>query len=234
MCYHLVQGVSMSVPLKIKNYITKFMLITFWLAMFAVGFVMTFYVVYMPSHVVGSSMQPALNANITSEEESGDYICINRFVRGKKNDIVAADVRWTDHTIIKRIVAVGGDKLRMEFDEEANIAYLIVNNEIVDSRNVDLSAYPYDNALSYRLFCQYRTAYLLFEPERVDEDGNILIKEDEVFLKGDNWGTSEDDTLHGPTKVSCIIGRVDIVSKGKQNKFLCIIKYIFNIFRFKA
>ncbi len=223
-----------------KKYFIQTLLLTFmWIILLIFGFVLSFNVVYLQARVVGSSMQPTLNDGITSETQKGDYVCVNRFVCGKKNDIVA--VREDDNNmVIKRLVAVGGDRVRFEYDEDNQIVYLYVNDEICDSRTVDIenrthnAPLTFDNAMPYYMSKMFREAFIKIYPEMFDDRGNLILAEDEVFLKGDNWATSKDSAIEGPVKASCLIGRVDIVSKEKHSTILIVIRYLINIFKIKA
>lgn len=230
----------MAISTKKKYFIQAILFIFMWIILTIFGFVITFNVVYLQASIVGSSMQPTLNGNITSETESGDFVCVNRFVLGKKNDIVAARPYGSNYTIIKRIVAVGGDRVRFDYDEENQIVYLMVNDEVYDSRIVEKSdrtynmPYTFDNAMPYYTSKMFRETFISIYPEMFDERGNLVLAEDQVFLKGDNWATSKDSSLEGPVRRSCIVGRVDIVCKDKQSPFLVIIRHIINIFKIKV
>lgn len=180
--------------------------------------------VYIKTYVKGLSMYPTLNANV-SDGEQGDKIYINRFAKSKLNDIVVLDV--TDNPdfpnseyIIKRVIALEGDVVNIEFDNDTNQYNLIVNGNIVYSKPSTALGYNTYNCL--KSYIQNNEN----DSSRINENG-IIIKSGEVFLLGDNWNISKDSSLVGPFKYSDIVGPVDIIVHKGENSFIKILKGIF-------
>ena len=193
-----------------------------------VSLVSSFFVVYARTDVKGSSMAPTLN-EFYSQTGEIDVVYINRFNKGNVGDIIVLDLR--KHTdfgeyVIKRLVAVGGDIVNIEFDER-NLQYnLVVNGEIVQSKPNQNGGYN-----TYHSFVNYITdnrqdITRVIKNEHNEVEG-VQVKEGEVFILGDNWDGSKDSSLVGPVLKKSIVGRVDIVVKPYKNEILTILKRIF-------
>lgn len=171
-------------------------------------------------------MHPTLNAEYSNTNEQ-DVVYINRFRKGKVGDVVVLDLRkhisFGDYAI-KRLVAVEGDVVNIEFD--GTNYNLIVNGKIIDSRPDKTLGYN-----TYSSFIQYienhkHDTTRISKSENNDING-VIIKSGEIFVLGDNWEQSKDSSLVGPINKSTIVGRVDIVVKPTQNEILTILKRIF-------
>ena len=184
--------------------------------------VLIFNAVYIKSKVVGLSMYPTLN----SEKKASDRVFINKYEKGTRGDIVVADIReqsnW-DHTlegdyVVKRLVAVEGDKIQIL--KLGSTQYeLRVNDKVLYTKEYA------DTPTSYLCFVSYVSAHL-GEEDRIQNNA-VIIKQNEIFLMGDNWNSSYDSTSCGPLTESSLVGRVDI--SVPKNEFLLfgIIKGIF-------
>ena len=200
-------------------------IVFFALVVFAVS---SFFVVYTRTDVKGSSMAPTLN-EFYSQTGEIDIVYINRFNKGKVGDIIVLDLRKNadfGEYVIKRLVAVEGDIVNIEFDEQ-NLQYnLVVNGEIVQSKPNQNGGYN-----TYHGFVNYvannrldNTRVLKNEHNKVE---GIRVKDGEVFILGDNWDCSKDSSLVGPVSKKTIVGCVDIVVKPYKNEILTILKRIF-------
>ena len=184
--------------------------------------------VYIRTPVNGLSMLPTLNS--TYEQTSKrDVVYINRFAKVRVGDIVVLDLRKHpnfDDYAIKRLVAVEGDIVNIEFDATNMLFNLVVNGEIVESRPHKTFGYN-----TYSCFNQYvanheQDATRISKTEQGEVEG-VIIKKGEIFILGDNWDKSKDSSLVGPVAKKTIVGRVDIVVKPTQNEFLAILRRIF-------
>lgn len=183
---------------------------------------LAFNAVYVKSKVIGLSMYPTLNDG----KNASDRVFINKHEKGKRDDIVVADIRkeenW-DHTldgdyVVKRLVGVEGDRVQILRLGETHYE-LRVNGEILYTKNYE------EIPTSYLYFISYVEAHR-GDVERID-NGAIIIKTDEIFLMGDNWLSSYDCTSCGPIGESTLVGRVDIVVPNSENLFFGAIKGIF-------
>ena len=221
--------------------------VTTLLCMLLVLFSICFFVFnlsYSKTRVRGYSMQPTINKNVQSANEDGDLVYLNTF-RGLKTDtIVVADVSWWQKgSIIKRLVAMPGDVIRIE--QTATEYNLLVNNNLVYSKakydtfgnlNTDVRNY-FEH--KYQAFITNTTSfdgYFVDHSSNLKEvDGNICIvlNEDEYFLIGDNWTDSMVDCMtFGPVNKSEIVGTVELIVDVKDNMVLSVARQILKILFF--
>ena len=193
-----------------------------------ISLVAGFFVVYTRTYVNGTSMSPTLN-EMYSQTGKRDKVYINRFNKGKVGDIVVLDLRqdanFGNYTI-KRLIALEGDIVNIEFDSQELQYNLVVNGKVIQSKQNKQGGYN-----SYGCFVDYVTMHEQDETRVIKNEQNevegIIIKKGEIFVLGDNWDVSKDSSLVGPIDKNTIVGRVDIVVRPKQNEFLTILKRIF-------
>ncbi len=143
-------------------------------------FVLSFRILYTRIYVVGSSMQSTLTGALSPNSSGGDYVYICKYIQPRRGDIVVIDVG--NRSLIKRVIAVGGDKIKLE----KGVLYL--NDEIKEEPYVspDRNLDPVKNT---------------FEELTVDEGY--------VFCMGDNRDNSEDSRgIYGCMPVENILGVV--------------------------
>ncbi|MBQ3115800.1 MAG: signal peptidase I [Clostridia bacterium] len=127
----------------------------------------------MKISVEGSSMSPTL--------ESGDEIIASKYKKAKGGDVVVISGEKKGELIIKRVIAVGGQTVKIE----NGLVY--VDGEAISE--------PY-------LKEQASTEAHLW-------NGEITIKDNEVFFLGDNRAVSEDSRSgYGTCSVDQIVGVV--------------------------
>jgi len=205
-----------------KNVIKSFTTVMVVLVFVSLVFLLIFNSVYIKSKVVGLSMYPTLNDGKSAK----DRVFINKHEKGGVGDIVVADIskqsNW-DHSlegdyVVKRLVAVEGD--RVEILKLGESSYeLRVNNKVLYTKEYgELPA-------SYIYFYSYLESHR-GEEDRV-ENNSIILKENEIFLIGDNWLSSYDCTSCGPVQKNSLVGRVDIVVPKDENLVFGAIKGIF-------
>lgn len=164
----------------------------------------SFNIVYVRTLVYGKSMQPLYNSNVTSDSDAGDTVLVNRFTKGKVGDVVVADVDWgvggATVTVIKRIVAVGGDRLRFEN----------VGGNVVLYKNEAIYTESYINSTQNKEYENWQTLVRDKQDEyEFDEHGCLIVPTGEVMLFGDNREHSDDSSLFGSVSRKKIVGRVD-------------------------
>lgn len=166
-----------------------------------------FNITYIKTKVNGASMYPTLNSDLGGGK---DRIYINRFNKGTRGDIVVANIEsepnW-DHTlegkyIIKRLIAKGGDKVKIEKNDDEYT--LFVNGEIFYKKQYSGGVPSF---IAYEKYIEDNK----IDSSRITEENEINIYEGEIFLMGDNWLSSYDSTTVGPLSKSSLVGRVDIV-----------------------
>jgi len=165
-------------------------------------------------------MYPVINAG---GETSHDRIFVNKFEKGKNGDIVVADTKnlenWNHDLdgryIVKWLVATGGDKLMIEKVDDTTYN-LVVNNKIVKTKTCIGICSTYQDFLTYISLNENDSTRI--------QDGQILIKNNEIFLLGENWDNSYDCADCGPIDKSSLIGRVDIIVSENENLLFGTIK----------
>lgn len=119
------------------------------------------------------SMSPAL--------DDGDQVLVEHTSAGlRRGDIVVLTAPDGSGSLLKRVVAVGGD--RVGIDD----ATLVVNGAAVDEPDVDRT----------RIDGEYF--------------GPVLVPPGSVWVLGDNRGDSVDSRSFGPVLVDSVVGRVTV------------------------
>ncbi len=124
------------------------------------------------------------------------------FYEPKRGDIVVVDDRSAYHVpIIKRVIAVGGDTVRI------TKVGVIVNGELLDE------PYVYTDGGKYEYHVEYRDiAHAIKQYETLKyKDGEyyeFVVPEGKVFVMGDHRNASTDSRDLGPLDVDAVLGRV--------------------------
>ncbi len=178
----------------VANAVLNFILIAF-IAVVAIELVFNCF--YTGIYVVNISMQPNFNGAVRESEPGGDFIYVNKWSQPQYGDVVVVYRDFTlengtreSGNIIKRVVALGGDTVKIE----GGVLYR--NGEPVDE-----SAY---------IFPEYNLPLLNNYDEHV-------VKENCMFLLGDNRNKSTDSREYGDFELSALVGVVpkwSIATKG--------------------
>ena len=150
----------------------------------------------------------------TETEKPGDYAILDKKHKNfNRGDMVTAAVNWEavggKDNIIKRLVALPGDKFKIEERVEDGKKFydLIVNGNVLYTKpeieyvgeslkpGEEGKALTLNNSKTYEQFYTIITTAANVESGRVveDEDGKwIVLRENEYFLLGDNWQDSYD------------------------------------------
>ena len=144
----------------------------------AVVILMLFFsLVFRPAAVIGDSMLPSFSG--------GDRVaCIHSFSGYERGDvIIISHATRMDESIIKRVIAVGGDTVDIDFYKGT----VSVNGQVLDE--------PYVNAPVH---------------DRENFEGKITVPKGSVFVMGDNRNASTDsrDARLGCVDTRYIMGRV--------------------------
>lgn len=208
---------------------------TFWLKVITIVIaffalisllVASFNVCFIRTSVKGASMYPTLNY-MYNQTRKQDIVYINRFATANEGDIVVLDL--TKHPnfgnySVKRLIATGGDKVKITLDVTKMELNLIVNNYTFYTKSYDEGFNTYNSLNQYISNHQQDSSRIV-----QDEDGDdcIIVKSNEIFVLGDNWTVSKDSSLVGPFNKNVLVGKVDIIVKPNQNELLQILKRIF-------
>lgn len=189
----------------------------FYIALIVMTTVMLFVnvlfgVVYMSVRVSGDSMKNTLI--------NGDMLYANTVKKDvKRGDIVIIDGIGKDYIIIKRVIAVGGEKVAIRNGK------VFINDEPLSEDYLD------DGVITDLRYAQ-------------DEEGNentmkkllpkgLTLGEDEIFYLGDNREVSADARANGPCKRENVIGVVENWSvnvKGITNAIYNFQKKLYGFF----
>lgn len=140
--------------------------------------------------VSGDSMIPTYNKNGGQDT-----------VYAKKSEYTYGDIILVDHsnkTIIKRVVALAGDRVEIKLFEGQYRVYL--NGEILDEEYInDISG----NRVTYQNLLAYKTEH------SSEFDGDVyVVGENKIFALGDNRAVSRDSSCYGAFDLSRVQGKV--------------------------
>lgn len=187
--------------------------------------VVIFFNVTHEYHVIsGPSMTPTLNNN-----ETVDGVFISKIKGYGRGDIVIVnkgekDEFGNDILVIKRIIALAGDKITIK---EINGEYRVVLIYYGQSEQTVLEE-PYIDgyAQNEMLFNKFNTM-ITTKGYTLDDNGFFEIPEAEVFYLGDNRTISQDSSTYGTKKQSAIIGVVDYIIYGNAHPYWQVLQQVF-------
>ena len=175
--------------------------------------------------VVGPSMQPTLNMTTT------DAVFVSKIKSWGRGDIIVANRNYgieggSEKLVIKRVIALSGDKIKVELIEDE---YKIVLIKAGSDQSEVLNE-PYllgDYSTNASLFNKFNK--MVKEQALVlDQDGFLLIEEGKLFYLGDNRAEGcIDCSNYGPMPKEAVRGKVDYIIYGQKNVVGQIIKQFF-------
>ena len=178
-----------------------------------------FNVSYSVAPVSGLSMYPTINDSyVYGDSDSQDRVVLNYIKNYKRGDIIVAKKTYEADGeayiyVIKRLIAVGGD--RLTFDISGNI---YINGELLVE--------DYVNSNKAGLYNKIQNLKAV-KPEFFEGE-ELVIPKNYVFYLGDNRGASTDCSNFGPVKSNEIVAKADFLIRSGENFFLSILKQIFN------
>lgn len=156
--------------------------------------------------VSGTSMQPTLNK---MGGEKSDIVFVNKYdLDFDYGDIVV--IKTVNDPIIKRVVGLGGDIVDIVLQD--NIYYLERNGEIIEENyikyNSSITMPTYiQNGMdkTYHNWCELKET----KPELFNEEGKMLVGNNQIFALGDNRAVSLDSSSHGAYEINDVDGIVE-------------------------
>lgn len=173
--------------------------------------------------VEGSSMFPTLNY------EGNDGVFVSKIKPYSRGDIIVVnkgekDEAGNDILVIKRLIAVGGDKITIREINNRNRIVLIYAGQTTETILDEpyLFSYEANNSLRSKFFSMIYQKSL-----DVDDNGFLTLLEEQIFYLGDNRDVSEDCSVYGPKTTADVIGKVDYIAYGNKHIYWQVIKQVF-------
>lgn len=199
--------------------------------------VFLFDIIFSSVTVIGTSMQPTINAagNGTVNTDTVYYLKTSHY---KNLDIVIINAGKTENNkpIIKRIVALPGQKITFkkvgESVSEFIVEYYVDDVLMSDNYTLESQMKIYKSYKDSELYQFHNTlVHALENPitngDQVAHQFSITLGEDEYFVMGDNRNNSTDSRMFGPVKYNEIAGVVLIHQKYGQTLIRAIWQAIF-------
>lgn len=155
--------------------------------------------------VSGHSMDPTL----TDKE----HLLMVKHLPIDRYDIVVAeskDKNNGDHLIVKRVIGLPGDTIKIEYDN------LYINNVLVDEKYIAKYKTLHEQKRLASVYDEINDSYgrIAMDAEYFTRDAlensiyEVTLKDNEYLLLGDNRLLSKDNRHTGPTSVSKIVGEI--------------------------
>ncbi len=182
--------------------------------------------------VSGESMQPTINSDYSEIKNQFDIVIVNKTQNISRGDIVIIDFsNYEDELIIKRVIALAGDSLKIVWNNEKKKAdvYLKKSGEkefclLIENytQNNEHNIPPKNNCASS--FTDGSTGHgtYIWNGCTLNDDGSITILDGYFFALGDNREKSKDSSEVGPFLRKNVIGVAETLEKNGtfMNKFL--------------
>lgn len=207
--------------------------VVFYLVVIAFIAYLIFCTVFIQAEVIGTSMQPTYNKQLSALEDPEksiykDIVYANRFDNGSNGDVVLVTVN--NEIVIKRVIATAGQEVRLKKEFDGFYYYYVDNKKIDESYILDRT----DMNLSYfNSFCydsaemeNFKNVEIIYE----DREARLVVPQDCAFVLGDNRLVSRDSTTFGCVNTSKILGTVSFSYEYNQNFWSFIWQKICSIF----
>lgn len=187
--------------------------ITFWAKIIAIMLAIALAIncyLYLNSHfakiISGSSMYPNLNATSASQK---DIVLVNKFAKVERGDIVIINTKQLAYfdarntrLLVKRVIALEGDKLKIIHNNESGNNEIWLNGEKIEEDYIA----PDTNESVVNTYNAQNNWITKCTP---DADGYITIPQGKCFFLGDNRNGSLDSRYVGPLDIARVLGVVD-------------------------
>lgn len=158
-----------------------------WLKALAIAVVLAFVIrsfLFAPFVVDGTSMMPTLH-----DRERLIVTKLIYFIQEPSRGDIIVFHATKERDYIKRVIAVGGDKIEMKEDQ------LYLNDQPVDEPYLD----------------EFKQQALNEGYPLTGDFGPIDVPEGEIFVMGDNRRNSKDSRAIGTVPLDSVVGRADVV-----------------------
>lgn len=194
--------------------------VVFYLAIVLFAGYLLFCITFIQAEVIGTSMQPTYNKQLTVLENPEksiykDIVFANRFNNGTNGDIVL--IKIDNEVVIKRVIATAGQEVRLKKGID-NYYYYYVDNKQLEE---DYILSREDMNLSYfNSFCYESSAVENSKNVEIihdDREARIVVPQGCVFVLGDNRLVSKDSTSFGCVNTNKVLGTVIFSYEYNQN-----------------
>ena len=180
-----------------------------------------YYIVY------GPSMTPTLNNGVIATKESKDGVFVSTIKGFNRGDIVVLDKNFeveneAEKYVIKRVIAMAGDKIKIEEINGVNRVVVIVDGRYSVLDEPYLESYDVNRLLKNNFEEMVKKLSLA-----VDVNGFLTIEKDHIFLLGDNRLNSNDSSSYGPKHKDGVVGKVDYIIYNNTNLYGQVISQFF-------
>lgn len=161
------------------------------------GLIVLTYVFIAPIHVEGTSME-------NSYHDGQTVVMLRTFSSPDRGDVVIVK-HGENENFIKRVVAVGGDSVGFVYSDDMSEVYLYVDTGSGFKKQTE----PY---IKNGKMIGATNAFKVIKPYSTEQalilGGGLKLKDDELFLLGDNRDSSADSRTYGPFKTDDVKGKV--------------------------
>jgi len=195
-----------------------------WAMLLMLCLFFTYCVTHDVKVVVGESMQPTINSSWDNDTQY-DLVILNKASNISRGDIIIVDFSdygSNDLLIIKRVIAVAGDTINIQWDDESQ--NVVINLKKAGSDETEILAEDYIKQENYPLSLEVNSYCASSFQAKSDNyggwinsesytnlDGSITIPDGYFFALGDNRELSLDCSEVGPLSVNTIVGVVDTI-----------------------
>lgn len=182
------------------------------------------------------SMRPLLNNYTDPTIHDGVYV--NTKNMGQVGDVIVLKNPEPDQnvsSVVKRLIATGGDKIAVVKTTEQNgiiEVYKILRIPKGNNTYYELVEQYIDqtsNVGQKNLYTKFNLLLSSSSQDRKETIGDITfyrLKDDEIFVLGDNRLNSRDSSSYGAVSKDNIIGKVEIIIKQEKFFFWQILQYM--------
>ena len=191
------------------------------------GLIIFFNVTHEYYDVLGPSMSPTINVGVTGEHEKKDGVFVSKIKSYTRGDIIVAlrtNEKNETYHIIKRIIAIGGDKIKI--DEIDGVNKVVIIKAGMQESEILNETYIKDYSINKNLKKEFYDMINREEIE-IDENGFMTIPNEHIFYLGDNRLQSSDCADYGPVQQSKVVGKVDYIIYNNTNPYGQVIGQIF-------
>ncbi len=188
-------------------------------------FFIGFSFVYISTPVIGESMQPTLNPK---GGYKSDVVYVNKFANYDFGDIVVIEQPDSENEyIIKRVIGMPGDTLNITLNQTTNKVELYRNEQLVNEPYLfdwEAQNEPNNNGMFTTL--NNFNNLKLSHPQLFNQDGVLVVPQNNIFALGDNRGKSLDSSIKGTFSQDLVVGKVDHIVPYGQNEWV----YFWNLY----